>query len=139
MTVWTKEVESYARRNERQHAEDHDEEVGIAECVHPARGGSLRAARAGYPNGYRRGCNDERADISGDDQTDLVCEFHVVVWPAFISIAQAISRRRPSSAASSSRSSRLRSAHTPDARSSRSLRTALRSASSPTLPHTDIP
>ena len=48
--------------------------------------------------------------------------------------AQAISRRRPSSAASRSRRSRLRSAQRPDARSSRRVRTALCSASGPTRP-----
>src|ERR1022692_4595163 len=52
---------------------------------------------------------------------------------------QAISRRRPSSAASRATRSRLRSAHRPDARSSPRLRTALCSASGPTLAHTDIP
>ena len=45
---------------------------------------------------------------------------------------QAISRRAPSSAASRSRRSRLRSAHRPEARSSRRLCTALCSASGPT-------
>jgi hypothetical protein len=52
---------------------------------------------------------------------------------------QAISKRAPSSATSRSTTSRLRSAHRPDARSSRRLCTALCSASGPTLAHTDIP
>jgi hypothetical protein len=52
---------------------------------------------------------------------------------------QAISRRRPSSAASRSTRSRLRSAHRPDARSSPRLRTARCSGSGPTLAQTDIP
>jgi hypothetical protein len=53
--------------------------------------------------------------------------------------AQAVSRRRPSSAASRSARSRLRSAHRPSARSARRLCTARRSASGPTLAHTDTP
>jgi len=52
---------------------------------------------------------------------------------------QATSRRRPSSAASRSTRSRLRSVHRPDARSSRSVCTARRSASGPTLVQTDTP
>ncbi len=52
---------------------------------------------------------------------------------------QATSRRRPSSAASRSARSRLRSAHRPDARSARSARTARCSTCGPTLAHTDIP
>jgi len=52
---------------------------------------------------------------------------------------QAISRRLSSSAASRSRRSRLRSAHRPDARSSRRLHTARCSASGPTLAQIDIP
>ena len=52
---------------------------------------------------------------------------------------QAISRRRPSSAASRSTRLRLRSAHRPDTRSSPRLRTARCSGSGPTLAHTDIP
>ena len=52
---------------------------------------------------------------------------------------QAISRRRPSSAASRSAMSRLRSAHRPDARSLRRLCTARCSACGPTLAQADIP
>jgi hypothetical protein len=52
---------------------------------------------------------------------------------------QAISRRRPSSAASRATRSRLRSAHRPETRSSRRLRTARCSTSGPTLAHTDTP
>jgi len=52
---------------------------------------------------------------------------------------QAISKRRPSSAASRSTRSRLRSAHRPETRSSRRLRTARCSTSGPTLAHTDTP
>ena len=52
---------------------------------------------------------------------------------------QVRSRRRPSSAASRATSSRLRSAHRPEARSSRRLRNARCSASGPTLAHTDTP
>lgn len=51
---------------------------------------------------------------------------------------QDISRRRPRSAASRSARSLLRSAHRPESRSSLRLRTARRSASGPTLVHTDI-
>jgi hypothetical protein len=56
------------------------------------------------------------------------------MWPV-----QAISRRAPSSAASRSTRSRLRSAHRPEVRSSRRLCTALCSASGPTLAQTDTP
>ena len=52
---------------------------------------------------------------------------------------QVTSRRRPSSAASRATRSRLRSAHRPETRSSRRLRTARCSASGPTLAHTDTP
>lgn len=52
-------------------------------------------------------------------------------------LVQATSRRRPSSAASRATRSRLRSAHRPEERSSRSLFTARCSASGPTLVHTD--
>lgn len=52
---------------------------------------------------------------------------------------QAISSRRPSSAASRATRSRLRSAHRPETRSSRRLRTARCSTSGPTLAHTDTP
>lgn len=52
---------------------------------------------------------------------------------------QAIRRRAPSSAASRSTRSRLRSAHRPEARSLRRLCTALRSASGPTVAQTDMP
>lgn len=50
---------------------------------------------------------------------------------------QATSRRRPSSAALRPASSRLRSAHRPESRSSRRLRTARCSASGPTRVHTE--
>ncbi len=52
---------------------------------------------------------------------------------------QVTSRRRPSSAASRATRSRLRSAHRPETRSSRRLRTARCSGSGPTLAHTDTP
>jgi hypothetical protein len=50
-----------------------------------------------------------------------------------------MSRRRPSSAASRSTSSQLRSAHRPEARSVRRLCTTRCSASGPTLAQTDTP
>jgi DNA polymerase III epsilon subunit-like protein len=53
--------------------------------------------------------------------------------------AQAMSRRRPSSASSSARRSPLRSAHRPVSRSSRRLSTVRCSARCPTLAHTDTP
>jgi hypothetical protein len=65
-------------------------------------------------------------------------------WPGSHSFdvcggVQVTSRRRPSSAASRATRSRLRSAHRPETRSSRRLRTARCSASGPTLAHTDTP
>jgi hypothetical protein len=65
-------------------------------------------------------------------------------WPGSHSFdvcggVQVTSRRRPSSAASRATRSRLRSAHRPETRSSRRLRTARCSVSGPTLAHTDTP
>lgn len=54
------------------------------------------------------------------------------------SVSHAMSRRRPSSAVSRARSSRLRSAHRPLSRSARRLLTARCSASGPTWVHTEL-
>jgi len=62
----------------------------------------------------------------------------VNLYPVYGGV-QVTSRRRPSSAASRATRSRLRSAHRPETRSSRRLRTARCSASGPTLAHTDTP
>jgi hypothetical protein len=80
------------------------------------------------------------ASVAYQNYDNTTLDQTIVTWkPERSHPDQAISRRRPKSAASRSTRSRLRPAHRPDARSARRLCTARCSASGPTLAQIDMP
>jgi len=79
VAVRSQEVECRACGHESQEAEYHDEEEGVAESIHTARRQGVGATGVRYPDGNSRGRNEECANVSRRNKTNLECSPHFVV------------------------------------------------------------